>query len=72
VPLSSRFALGVGVAYEGHGRRDYLVKGGITDNPDGSLDLDVKRSTANVVALRVGVTTALRRRAKAGGAPRSP
>ncbi|MBL8998289.1 MAG: hypothetical protein JNL44_13325 [Gemmatimonadetes bacterium] len=66
VPIHGRFALDMGVAFQGHGRRDYLVKGGITDNPDGSLALDVKRSNANLLAFRVGVTTALPLRSKRG------
>lgn len=66
VPLHGRFALDMGVAFQGHGTRDYLIKGGITDNPDGSLALDVKRSNANLLAFRVGVTTALPLRRKCG------
>jgi hypothetical protein len=53
-----------GVSYQGHGQRDYLVKGGVTDNTDGTLDFDVKRSAANLLAFRVGVTTALSRKPK--------
>src|SRR5688500_18389763 len=37
-----RTSVDIGVAYMGHGRREYLTEGGITDNPDGSLDFNVK------------------------------
>jgi len=57
--ISRRAALDLGVAYQGHGEREYLTKGGITDNADGSLSFDVKRSTANLFALRLGFTTSL-------------
>lgn len=57
--LNKRSALDVGVAYQGHGRRNYLIEGGITDNPDGSLDFDVKRSAADLVTIRLGFSTAL-------------
>lgn len=59
LPVHKRTTVDVGVAYQGHGRRNYLVKGGVTDNPDGSLAFDVKRSTADLYAIRVGVTTAV-------------
>jgi hypothetical protein len=54
-----RTALDIGIAYQGHGRREYLTRGGITDNPDGSLGFDIKRSSANLVAFRIGFSTAL-------------
>lgn len=57
--ITERSALDLGVAYQGHGRREYLVEGGITDRPDGSLDLDVKRSAADLVTIRIGFSTAL-------------
>jgi hypothetical protein len=61
-----RTAVDIGVAYQGHGRRAYLTKGGITDNPDGSLGFDIKRSAADLLAFRIGFSTAL-----AWGTPRS-
>lgn len=60
VPVHQSTTIDVGVAYQGNGRRDYLVKGGVTDNPDGSLAFDIKRSTADLYSIRVGVTTAIR------------
>ncbi len=59
MPLSKHSALDFGVAYQGHGRREYLTEGGITDNPDGSLNFDVKRSAADLFAIRIGFSTAL-------------
>ncbi len=59
LPVHQSTTIDVGVAYQGHGRRDYLIKGGLTDNPDGSLAFDVKRSNADLYAIRVGVTTAI-------------
>lgn len=57
--IHKRTAVDIGVAYQGHGRREYLTRGGITDNPDGSLGFDVKRSSADLVAFRIGFSTAL-------------
>jgi hypothetical protein len=54
----------VGVDYHAHGRRRYLVEGGITDLPDGSLELDIKESNASPMTFRVGVSFALLRRPK--------
>jgi len=59
VSISERSSLDFGVAYQGHGRREYLTKGGVTDNPNNSLNLDVKRSDADLFTIRIGFTTAL-------------
>lgn len=59
LPVHQSTTIDVGVAFQGHGRRDYLIKGGLTDNPDGSLAFDIKRSDADLYAIRVGVTTAI-------------
>lgn len=64
LPVHRGVAFDLGVSYQGHGQRDYLIKGGVTDNADGTLALDVKRSTANVLAWRMGFTTALNRKPK--------
>lgn len=66
LPVNRRTSVDIGVGYESHGRRDYLIKGGLTDQPDGSLGYDVKRSKTNLYAIRIGVTRAMgwgRRRA---------
>lgn len=59
LPIGRRTAVDLGVAYQGHGRREYLTAGGITDNLDGSLSFDVRRSSANLFAIRLGITTSL-------------
>lgn len=48
--------LDMGVSYQGSGRREYLTEGDITDLPDGSIRLDVRRSRANLLLWRLGVT----------------
>lgn len=58
LPLGKQSALDLGVAYQGHGTREYLTEGGITDNPNGSLSFNVKRSAADLVAVRIGFSTA--------------
>ena len=70
LPVHQSTTVDVGVAYQGHGRRDYLIKGGLTDNLDGSLAFDVKRSNAELYAIRIGVTTAMGwRRRKSDSSP---
>jgi hypothetical protein len=53
-------SLDIGLSYQGNGRREYLTRGGITDLPDGSIQLDVKRSDANFLLWRLGVSLGLR------------
>ena len=60
LPITHRTTVDLGVAFQGHGAREYLTKGGITDNADGSLSFNSKRSTANLFAIRIGVTRSLR------------
>ncbi len=59
VPVRASTSIDLGVAYQGNGRREYLIKGGLTDQPDGSLGFDIKRSEADLLAFKIGVTTAL-------------
>jgi opacity protein-like surface antigen len=59
LPITRRVALDLGMNYQGHGERAYLLKGGLTDNADGSLVFAPKRSTANLFAFRFGVTSSL-------------
>ncbi|TVR51697.1 MAG: hypothetical protein EA421_15020 [Gemmatimonadales bacterium] len=53
-------SLDLGLNYNGNGRREYLTRGGITDRPDGSLEFDVKRSEADFLIWRIGVSVGLR------------
>lgn len=64
LPISRRVAVDFGASFQGHGQRDYLIKGGVSDNTDGTLDLDVKRSRASLLSFRLGFTTALIRKPK--------
>jgi hypothetical protein len=56
VPISIDF----GLSHQGNGRREYLTEGGITDRPDGSIVLDVKRSDADFILWRIGVSVGIR------------
>lgn len=70
LPVRRGTSIDIGVGYERHGKRDYLIEGGVTDQPDGSLGFDVKRSRASLYAIRIGFTTAIvRRPRKAAPAP---
>jgi hypothetical protein len=62
LPVTRHTSIDVGVDFENHGRRDYLLKGGLTDKPDGSLGFDVTRSKASLYAIRFGITRALGRK----------
>ena len=59
-PKNVPISVDLGLAYQGNGRREYLTRGGIIDRPDGSLDFDVKRSEANFLLWRVGVSVGIR------------
>lgn len=59
LPIGGRIALDLGIAYQGHGDREYLTEGGITDNANGTLVFGPKRSTADLLTFRFGVTTSL-------------
>ncbi len=59
LPVHRRASLDIGLAYEHHGERNYLIKGGLTDQPDGTLGFDIKRSAASLYAIRIGVTAAM-------------
>lgn len=56
IPVSLDF----GVRYNHNGEVDYLVKGGIQDNPDGTITLHPIRSDANYVTFQVGASVGLR------------
>ena len=56
VPISIDF----GLSRQGNGSREYLTEGDITDRPDGSIVLDVKRSEADFILWRLGVTVGIR------------
>jgi hypothetical protein len=63
VPLSSGktpVLLDLGATYHGNGSVEYLKKGDIIDNPDGSISYLPTRSEANFVSIRLGVTIGFR------------
>jgi hypothetical protein len=55
-------ALDLGLRRLASGRRDYLTEGDIVDRPDGSLDLNVRSSDADLLLWRIGVSVGLRPR----------
>jgi opacity protein-like surface antigen len=65
MPVSRNASVELGVTYQAHGTRNYLVRGGITDQPDGSILIDVQRSSVNLVGVRLGMTFTRMRRAPA-------
>ena len=53
-------SIDLGAQYRHNGQAYYLVKGGITDNPDGSITLDPIRSETNLLTFHVGVSVGVR------------
>lgn len=51
--------LDVGARYHGNGEVEYLKKGDITDNPDGSITYSPTRSDANLVTFQLGVSVGI-------------
>ena len=56
VPIS----IDLGLSRHANGRREYLTEGGITDLPDGSIELHVNRSRADLLLWRIGVSVGIR------------
>jgi opacity protein-like surface antigen len=52
--------LDIGVRYNGNGQVEYLKRGDIEDNPDGSITFRPTRSAANLVTFQVGVSVGIR------------
>lgn len=48
--------LDAGARYHGNGEVEYLKKGDITDNPDGSITINPTRSAANLLTFQIGVS----------------
>lgn len=55
IPIASRVALSAGTYYHGNGRASYVPDEGITENADGTLDVPVRHTDANLIALTLGV-----------------
>lgn len=62
MPVSKSANLELGLTYQGHGTRNYLVRGGVTDQPDGSVALDVQRSSIGLFGIRLGMSFTRSRR----------
>lgn len=63
VPLSSGrnvVLLDIGARYNNNGEVEYLKKGDIRDNPDGSIGFTPTRSQANLWTFQVGVSVGIR------------
>jgi len=52
-------AIDFGLSHQENGRRDYLTEGGIIDGPDGSIQFDARRSQANFLLWRLGVSVGI-------------
>ena len=55
IPDSRVLAVSLGTHYLHNGQASYVVEGGITQNPDGTLDVHPLTTDANVVAITLGV-----------------
>jgi hypothetical protein len=62
MPVSRNAALELGVTYQAHGTRNYAVRGGVTDQADGSVLVDIQRSNVNLFGIRLGMTFTRSRR----------
>jgi opacity protein-like surface antigen len=62
IPVShgrTPISIDIGARYDRNGRVAYLTEGGITDNPDGTINLDPIRSDANLVKYYIGVNVGI-------------
>ena len=57
----SPISIDAGLAYRRNGRADYLLEGGIEDNPDGSITLDPIRSDTDLLTFHIGVSVGISR-----------
>lgn len=55
VPLASQFSVSLGGQYQHNGRASYVREGGISTNPDGSLNVEAMTTDANQLVLTLGV-----------------
>jgi len=58
----TRVDLNLGARYHHHGVMEYLTKGDIVDNPDGSITMYPVVSEANLMSYHLGITIGLPRR----------
>ncbi|MEE2905054.1 MAG: hypothetical protein VX801_01525 [Gemmatimonadota bacterium] len=62
--ISENFLLDFGVEHHGNGVADYLTKGDVIDNPNGSISINPRRSEANFLTFRLGMSFGLGVRAE--------
>ncbi|HYH78179.1 MAG TPA: hypothetical protein VEX86_00230 [Longimicrobium sp.] len=53
-------SIDAGVQYRHNGQADYLLEGGITDNPNGTISIDPVRSETNLFNFHVGISVGMR------------
>ncbi|HYJ80411.1 MAG TPA: hypothetical protein VEW03_12440 [Longimicrobiaceae bacterium] len=57
----SPISIDAGLTYRRSGRAEYLLEGGITDNPDGSVTLSPVRSETDLLVFYLGVSVGISR-----------
>ena len=55
IPVSAQLSISAGAHYQHNGEASYVPEGGITQNPDGSLDVNAITTDANQVVFTIGV-----------------
>lgn len=63
---STPVMIDLGVRYVGNGQVEYLKKGDIQDNPNGSITFTPTRSDANLLQYQIGVSIGVRPRSRGG------
>lgn len=56
IPVSREIGIAIGTHYLHNGQASYVVEGGISQNPDGSLNVVPLNTEANMVAITVGIS----------------
>lgn len=54
--VSESLLIDFGIVYNGNGLRQYLTDGDLALNPDGSVSMNTRRGTANLLALQLGLS----------------
>lgn len=61
IPFGTSFSVNLGARYHYGAKATYLKKGDITDNPDGTVSLNVRSSKTDLVLWQIGVSYAIPR-----------
>jgi hypothetical protein len=59
IPIGTSFSINLGAQYHYGAKASYLKKGDITDNPDGSVTLNVRNSKTDLVLWQIGINFAI-------------